>query len=52
MALVLSGQDEQTLGMVQRSAELMGLNRPHVHQKPLDFAHLRETLTVRLARAS
>jgi len=50
--IIVSGQDEQTLGMVQRSAELMGLRRPHVHQKPLDFARLRETLTNRLARAS
>ena len=40
--IIVSGQDEQTLGMVQRSAELMGLRRPHVHQKPLDFARLRE----------
>ena len=50
--IIVSGQDEQTLGMVQRSAELMGLRRPHVHQKPLDFARLRETLANRLARAS
>ena len=49
--IIVSGQDEQTLSMVQRTAELMGLNRPHVHQKPLDFAHLRETLTIRLAKA-
>lgn len=50
--IIVSGQDEHVLGMVQRSAELMGLRRPHVHQKPLDFARLRETLTARLARAS
>lgn len=50
--IIVSGQDEHILGMVQRSAELMGLRRPHVHQKPLDFARLRETLTTRLARAS
>ena len=50
--IIVSGQDEQSLSMVQRSAELMGLNRPHVHQKPLDFARLRETLTTRLAKAS
>ena len=50
--IIVSGQDEQTLSMVQRSAELMGLHRPHVHQKPLDFARLPETLTVRLAKVS
>lgn len=42
--IIVSGQDEQTLAMVQRAAELMGLHRPAVHQKPLDFARLRETL--------
>jgi len=46
--IIVSGQDEQTLGMVQRSAELMGLHRPFVHQKPLDFAQLRATLTSQL----
>ncbi len=50
--IIVSGQDDHVLTMVQRSAELMGLRRPHVHQKPLDFARLRETLTTRLARAS
>lgn len=50
--IIVSGQDQQTLTMVQRSAELMGLNRPHVHQKPLDFADLRRTLTARLARSA
>lgn len=51
--VIVSGQDEQTLSIVQRSAELMGLHRPHVHQKPIDFARLRETLNAnRLAKAS
>lgn len=51
--IIVSGQDQQTLRLVQRSAELMGLNRPFVHQKPLDFAALRETLNQnRLAQAS
>jgi CheY-like chemotaxis protein len=51
--VIVSGQDEATLGMVQRSAELMGLHRPHVHQKPLDFARLRQTLNdTKLAKAS
>lgn len=51
--IIVSGQDEQTLELVQRSAELMGLVRPYVHQKPLDFARLRETLRLNLlARAS
>lgn len=50
--IIVSGQDEQTLGMAQRAAELVGLRCPHVHQKPLDFARLRETLATRLAGAS
>lgn len=49
--IIVSGQDEQTLTLVQQSAERMGLSRPHVHQKPIDFARLRETLTARLDRA-
>ena len=50
--IIVSGQDEQTLSMVQRSAEMLGLHRPAVHQKPLDFARLRETLNdARSARA-
>jgi CheY-like chemotaxis protein len=50
--VIVSGQDEQTLSLVQKSAELMGLHRPYVHQKPLNFARLRETLTTnRLAKA-
>lgn len=50
--IIVSGQDETTLGMVQRSGEAMGLRRPHVHQKPLDFAQLRQTLNTCLAKAS
>ncbi len=51
--IIVSGQDEQTLRLVQRSAELMGLHCPFVHQKPLDFAALRATLTSnRTAQAS
>jgi len=42
--IIVSGQDEQTLQMVQRSAESMGLRKPYMHQKPLNFALLRETL--------
>ncbi|MET3924310.1 response regulator [Devosia sp. 2618] len=42
--IIVSGQDEQTLRIVQRSAEALGLRRPSVHQKPLDFARLREVL--------
>jgi YesN/AraC family two-component response regulator len=49
--IIVSGQDEQTLSLTQRAAELMGLNLPHVHQKPLDFARLRETLITRLLKA-
>lgn len=49
--IIVSGQDEQTLSMAQRTAELMGLKRPHVHQKPLDFARLRATLAIPLAKA-
>ena len=43
--IIVSGQDEATLAIVQHAGEAMGLRRPHVHQKPLDFARLRETLT-------
>ncbi|MBS3847364.1 response regulator [Devosia sp. J2-20] len=51
--VIVSGQDDQTLLMVQRSAELMGLQQPHIHQKPLDFMRLRETLNAnRMAIAS
>lgn len=49
--IIVSGQDEQTLALTQQAAELMGLRLPHVHQKPLDFARLRETLTLRLLKA-
>lgn len=45
--VIVSGQDDQTLIMVQRTAELMGLQQPHIHQKPLDFGRLRETLRPR-----
>lgn len=50
--VIVSGQDEQILVLAQKSAELMGLRRPHIHQKPLDFASLRETLNAsRFAKA-
>lgn len=50
--IIVSGQDEHTLATVQRSAHLMGLNCFHVHQKPLNFSRLRETLNFnRLAKA-
>ncbi|MHA6691060.1 response regulator [Devosia sp. A449] len=49
--IIVSGQDEQTLRMTQSAAELMGLRLPYVHQKPLDIARLRETLTIRLSKA-
>ena len=45
--VIVSGQDDETLLMAQRSAELVGLQQPHIHQKPLDFARLRETLNAR-----
>lgn len=50
--IIVSGQDDQILVMAQRSAVVMGLQRPHIHQKPLDLARLRQTLTTRLAQAS
>lgn len=50
--IIVSGQDQTTLAIVQNAGEVLGLQRPHVHQKPLDFARLRETLTgTRLAKA-
>lgn len=51
--IIVSGQDLHTLNLVQQAGELMGLNRPHVLQKPLNFALLREVLTGhRLSQAS
>jgi Response regulator containing CheY-like receiver domain and AraC-type DNA-binding domain len=50
--IIVSGQDRSTLEFTRNAAELLGLSRPHIHQKPLDFARMRETLTGgRLARA-
>lgn len=43
--LIVSGQDEQTLRVVQRSAGLAGLDCPAAYQKPIDVARLRHTLS-------
>lgn len=52
--IVVSGQDREVLNFVRDSAAEMGLQRPEVHQKPLNFQALRETLgrLQRLPRAS
>jgi CheY-like chemotaxis protein len=42
--IVVSGQDQPILELTRSTAEMLGLSRPHLHQKPLDFAALRETL--------
>ena len=50
--IIASGQDESILAVASRAAAAMGLSLPHIHQKPLDFAMLRQTLTgLQLARA-
>ncbi|MFD2646989.1 response regulator [Devosia albogilva] len=46
--LIVSGQDEQTLRIVQRSAALVGLDCPAAYQKPIDVARLRHTLSTAL----
>jgi DNA-binding response OmpR family regulator len=43
--MIVSGQDQSTLDETARFAADLGLKRPFVHQKPLDFAKLRETLS-------
>lgn len=43
--IIVSGQDEASLQTAQRVAEVMGLARPSLHQKPLNFAALRDTLS-------
>ncbi|WDR04156.1 response regulator [Devosia algicola] len=42
--IIVSGQDEATLKTAQHAAEAVGLNKPHIHQKPLNFQALRQTL--------
>ncbi|WDR04994.1 response regulator [Devosia rhodophyticola] len=51
--IIVSGQDEATLQTAQRAAEALGLNRPHIHQKPLNFQALRQNLGqyLKLAKA-
>ncbi len=43
--LIVSGQDDQTLMIAQRSARLAGLDCPAAYQKPLEVAQLRRTLS-------
>ncbi len=51
--IVVSGQDHSILELTRKAAEMLGLSSPHLHQKPLDFAALRETLNGhRLSMAS
>lgn len=52
--IIVSGQDEGTLMTAQRAAEAMGLKKPEVHQKPLNFQAFRTTLTkhFKLSKAS
>ncbi len=44
--IVVSGQDHAILDATRKTAEMLGLARPHLHQKPLDFAALRENLNL------
>ncbi len=43
--VIVSGHDEHILHQTKRSAELLGLHSPHLQQKPLNFARLRQILT-------
>lgn len=47
--IIVSGQDESSLRTAQRAAQTMGPNKPHVHQKPLNFQAMRQTLNIELA---
>jgi CheY-like chemotaxis protein len=48
--VIVSGQDDNVLEVASNAATALGLKRPFVHQKPLDFQAFRETLTNHLAR--
>ena len=43
--IIVSGQDHPVLINTQQAAAALGLALPFVHQKTLDFAQLRATLT-------
>lgn len=50
--IIVSGQDMSIVEVTAHAATVMGLKQPAVHQKPLNFQALRDTLTrqhVRLA---
>ena len=42
--IIASGQDEAVLNVVSDAAVALGLATPFVHQKPLNFQKLRDTL--------
>ena len=42
--IIVSGQEPSVLEIAKRSATALGLKTPTVHQKPLDFQRLRDTL--------
>jgi CheY-like chemotaxis protein len=51
--IIVSGQDVSVLTITSHAAASMGLPLPYVHQKPLNFRELRETLNnLLLAKAS
>ena len=43
--IIVSGQDPQVLSRVQQHGLDLGLNRPHILQKPIEMAMLRDLLT-------
>lgn len=43
--IIVSGQDVSILEVTAHAARALGLASPTVHQKPLDFSALRDTLT-------
>ena len=42
--IIVSGQDDVVLQIASNAATALGLKTPTVHQKPLNFAQLRDTL--------
>lgn len=50
--MIVSGEDETMLRRMQAHAEQLGLTVPCVHQKPLDFAKLRQMLAAGMIRTA
>ncbi len=51
--IIVSGQDPDVLARVQQHGVELGLNRPHIMQKPIDMTALRDLLsTCRMRKAA